>query len=54
MEFLGVSPLGDSYQYVIKINYKFKKKNKREFMPVNPPYKNHGKSIPSSENKGKS
>jgi hypothetical protein len=36
MDFLDISSLGVAYQYVVKIEKKFKHQNKREFGSANP------------------
>ena len=46
MEFLKISSLGYSYWYAIKIEEKFRPKNKQDSEPTNPPQEkgkgNHG------------
>jgi hypothetical protein len=49
MDFLDISSLGATYQYVIKI----KKKNKQDFSSTNPSQQKHAKDTPNSQNKGK-
>jgi hypothetical protein len=49
MEFLDISSLGVSYQYVVKIEQKFKHQNKREFGSVNPQQQNYGKDNPNKQ-----
>jgi len=51
MEFLDISSLGLSYRYDVKIEQKFKKKNKQEFGFENMLQHKHGKGNPSSQNK---
>jgi hypothetical protein len=43
MEFLDISSLGATYRYVVKIEQKFKKKNKKDFSYANPSQQKHGK-----------
>ena len=52
MYFLNISLLGSAYQYAIKIEEKFGKKNKQDFGPVNPPQK-QGKGNPGPQNTAK-
>ena len=52
MEFLETSSIGFAYQYAIKIEKKFQKKNKQDFGPTNFPQQKHGKGILESQNKG--
>ena len=49
MDFLDISSLGATYQYVAKIEQKFKQK-KRDFGSVN---QKQGKGAPKPQNKGK-
>jgi hypothetical protein len=56
MEFLDISSLGFSYQYVVKIEKKFKHQNKRELGFSNPQQLKKGKDNPNnqtSENQSK-
>lgn len=53
MEFLDISSLGSAYRYVVKIEQKFKQRNKQEFGPTNPPHK-QGRGNPGPQNKGQS
>jgi len=53
MEFLDISSLGAAYRYVVKIEQKFKKKNKWEFESANLPHK-QAKGNPYPQNKGRS
>jgi hypothetical protein len=46
MEFMDISSLGGAYQYVIKIEHKFKQK-KREIGSVNFSPKKQGKGSPN-------
>jgi hypothetical protein len=39
MEFLDISSLGATYRYVVKIEQKFKQKNKHDFSSANPSQK---------------
>ena len=48
MEFLEILSLGAAYRYAVKIEQKFKQKNKREFGSTN---QKQGKGNPSSQNK---
>jgi hypothetical protein len=41
MEFLDISSLGASYRYVVKIEKKFKQKNKWDFISANPSQEKH-------------
>jgi hypothetical protein len=43
MDFFDKFSLGVSYKCVVKIEQKFKKRNKREFRSTNPPQQKHGK-----------
>jgi hypothetical protein len=52
MEFLDISSLGVTYQYVVKIKQKFKQKNKWDFSSANPSQQKHGKGGPNSQRKG--
>jgi hypothetical protein len=49
MDFLNISSLGDSYQYVIKIELKFRYHNKWEFRSTNPQQPKHGKDGPNQQ-----
>jgi hypothetical protein len=48
MDFLDISSLGLAYRYVVKIEHKFKQKNKWEFRSANPQQPEYGKGIPKS------
>jgi hypothetical protein len=48
MDFLDISSLGDAYRYVFKIEHKFKKQNKREFVSANPQQPKYVKCGPNS------
>jgi hypothetical protein len=50
MEFLDISSLGASYQYVVKIKQKFKHHNKWEFWSANPQQPKYGKCNPNPRN----
>jgi hypothetical protein len=54
MEFLDISSLGAAYRYVVKIEQKFKQKNKWDFSSANPSQQKHGKGGPNSQGKGQS
>ena len=47
MEFLDISSLGSAYRYAVKIEQKFKQRNKREFGSANLPHK-QGRGKPGS------
>ena len=49
MDFLDISSLGSTYRYAVKIEEKFRQKNKRESGPANPLQK-QGKGNPSPQN----
>jgi hypothetical protein len=51
MEFLDISSLGSTYQYVVKIEQKLKQKT-WQFGPGNPSQKNPGRGSPNPQNKG--
>jgi hypothetical protein len=51
MEFLDISPLGMTYQYVIKIEQKLKQMT-RQFGSGNPSQQKQGKGSPNLHNKG--
>ena len=53
MEFLDISNLGSAYRYAVKIEQKFKQRNKQEFGSMNPPHK-QGRGNPSPQNRGQS
>ena len=56
MDFLDISSLVDAYQYVVKIEQKFKNQNKREFgsaNPQQPKYEKDGPNKQSPENQSK-
>ena len=46
MDFLDISSLGSAYRYAVKIEEKFRQKNKQDFGPANPPQK-QGNGNPS-------
>ena len=52
MDFLDISSLGSAYRYAVKIEEKFRQKNKRDSRPANPPQKK-GKGNPDPQNIGK-
>ena len=52
MDFLDIYSLGFDYRYAVKIEEKFRQKNKRDSGPVNPPQK-QGKGNPGSQNTAK-
>ena len=52
MDFLDISSLGFAYPYAVKIEEKFRQKNKRDFGPANPPQK-QGKGNPGPQNRVK-
>jgi len=54
MEFLDISSMGVTYQYVVKIEQKFKKQNKWGFGSANPKQPKYGKGGPKSQGKGHS
>ena len=49
MDFLEISSLGSAYRYAVKIEEKFRQKNKRDSGPANPPQK-QGKGNPGPQN----
>jgi hypothetical protein len=49
MDFLKISSLGDAYRYAIKIEQKFRHKNKWEFGSANPQQPKHGKDSPNQQ-----
>ena len=49
MDFLDISSLGSAYRYAVKIEEKFRQKNKRDSGPANPPQK-QGKGNPGPQN----
>ena len=51
MDFLDISSLGSAYRYVVKIEEKFRQKNKRDSGPAHPP-QNQGKGNPGPQNTG--
>ena len=53
MGFLDISTLGSTYRYAVKIEKKFKQRNKREFGSANPPHK-QGRGNPGPQNRGQS
>jgi hypothetical protein len=52
MEFMDISSLGMTYQYVVKIEQKLKQKT-QQFGPENPSHKNPRKGGSNPPNKGK-
>ena len=54
MDFQDISSLGAAYRYAIKIEQKFKLKNKQEFGFLNRLQQKPSKSGPNSKNKGQS
>jgi hypothetical protein len=52
MDFLDISSLGVTYQYVVKIEQKFNKQNKREFRSENMKKLKYGKGGPNTQAKG--
>jgi hypothetical protein len=44
MDFLDISSLGYAYQYVVKIEHKFRYQNKWEFGSGNPQQQKYGKN----------
>ena len=58
MDFLDISSLGSTYQYAVKIEEKFRQKNKQDSRPANPPQKqgkgNLGPQNTVKENKNQS
>jgi hypothetical protein len=53
MDFLDITSLGATYIYAIKIEQKFKQKN-REFGSANPSKLKQGKGNPNPQSKGPS
>ena len=51
MDFLYIPSLGTAYRYAVKIEEKFRQKNKRDFGPANPLHK-QGKDNPGPQNTG--
>jgi hypothetical protein len=49
MEFLDISSLGIAYRYVLKIENKFRQKNKWEFGSVNPQQPKYDKDVPNKQ-----
>ena len=47
MDFLDISSLGADYRYAVKIEKKFKHKNKRDFRFVNPQQPKYDKDNPN-------
>ena len=52
MDFLDISSLGSPYRYAVKIEEKFRQKNKRDYGPTNPLQK-QGKGNPGPQNTAK-
>ena len=52
MDFLDISSLGSAYRYAVKIEEKFRQKNKRDSGPAHPPQK-QGKGNPGPQNTAK-
>jgi hypothetical protein len=48
MDFLDISSLGVAYQYALKIDHKFKHKNKCEYGYANPQKPKYGKDDPNN------
>ena len=51
MEFLDISSVGSAYRYAVKIEQKFKQRNKLEFGSANPLHK-QGRGNPGPQNRG--
>ena len=51
MDFLDISSLGSAYRYAVKIEEKFRQKNKQDSGPTHPTQK-QGKGNPGPQNKG--
>ena len=49
MDFLNISSLGVSYQYVVKIKHKFRHQNKWEFGSENPQQPKYDKHDPNQQ-----
>jgi hypothetical protein len=49
MDFLGISSLSVAYQYVVKIEQKFKHQNKWELGSTNPQQPKYDKDIPNKQ-----
>jgi hypothetical protein len=49
MDFLGISSLGDTYRYVVKIENKFRNHNKGEFGYTNPQEPKYDKDDPNKQ-----
>jgi hypothetical protein len=49
MDFLDISSLGVAYQYVVKIEQKFKHQNKWEFGSENPQQPKYDKDVPNKQ-----
>jgi hypothetical protein len=49
MDFMYISSLGATYQYVVKIDHKFKHQNKREFGSINMQQPKYGKDDPNNQ-----
>ena len=47
MDFVNISSLGETYQYVVKIEHKFRHQNKWEFRSANMQQPNNGKDGPN-------
>jgi hypothetical protein len=54
MEFLYISSLGVAYQYVVKIERKFNKNNKKDFGSEKPSQYKPSNGVPNSQGKGQS
>ena len=54
MEFLDISSLGVTYRYAIKIEQKFKQRNRWDFGFLNPSQQKVGKGSPNMQTKGPS
>ena len=54
MEFLDISSLGAAYRYAVKIEQKFKQRNRWDFGSMNTSLQKVGKGIPNMQTKGPS
>ena len=52
MEFLDISSLGAAYRYAVKIEQKFKQRNRCDFGSVNTSQQKEGKGNPNMQTKG--
>ena len=52
MEFLDISSLGAAYRYAVKIEQKFKQRNRWDFGSMNASQQKAGKGNPNMQNKG--